>query len=192
MRGRGTWAFGIAGLLLGVLSRVEEIVPGFTAGISSDGAWMLAAFVAGACSPVAGGVRPAAAGALVLTAANGGYYLWIVVLQPRLDPAAVAGPPGRWLLLGLVGGALFGLAGGVWHRQPRWRAAAALLPTGVLIADGAEAVRGGPPWPLIGLAAGVALALASAPSGPRRWRQAAACGALVAVASTGVLEPLLP
>ncbi len=101
----------VAGAVLGVASRVEEVVDGFSVGISSDAAWVLVAFAAGALARSAR--AGAAAGVLVLTVANAAYYAWIVATEPGIDPAAVAGSPVRWLALGVGAGLVFGLAGRV-------------------------------------------------------------------------------
>ena len=97
-----------AGAALGIGSRVEEIVEGFSAGISSNSTWLLAAAVAGllAASPS----RAALLGAAVLTAANLGYYAWILLTEPATDPTSIAGPPARWFALGIAGGIVLGVA----------------------------------------------------------------------------------
>jgi hypothetical protein len=180
-----------AGLVLGVLSRIEETVDGLSAGVSSDGAWLGAAAVAGvlAASPR----RGALAGALALTAANLGYYAWIATAEPGTPLAAVAGPPARWFALGLAGGAVFGAAGGAWRTgPPPVRIAAALLLAGVLVADGITAVRGGSPAAGLGIAAGAAVALLSARGAGQRIVAAAGLLAITAVAATGELERFLP
>ncbi len=181
----------VAGLVLGVLSRIEETTGGFSAGISSDGAWLVAAALAGALA--ASLRRGAVAGALALTAANVGYYLWIAATDPGTPLAAVAGPPGRWFALGVAGGAVFGAAGGGWRTGPPVvRLGAALLLAAVLIADGITGVRGGAPAAAIGIALGAVLALLSARGATQRSITAAALLAITAVAATGELERFLP
>lgn len=106
------WAL-LGGWWFGVLTRVEEVGGVPTVGLSSDAAWLGVALLAG--SP--------ARGALTLTAANAGWYAWILVLQPELDPAAVAGSPVRWFVLGLAGGAVMG-----WLGERGW-----WVPAGVLL-----------------------------------------------------------
>lgn len=165
-----------AGFVLGVLSRVEERT-GFSAGVSSDSAWCAAAFLA--ASPLRG--------ITALTAANAGYYAWIALTQPDLPFAAAAGPVETWLVLGVVTGAVFGTAGGLWRGE--WRFAAALPLALVLVIEGGDALRGGAPTDGIGLVAGVALAALSASS---RRGAALAAAALVAVAATGAGAAFLP
>lgn len=98
------------GVLLGVLSRVEETVDGFFLAISTDTTWCAAAFLAG---------RPLRA-VLTLTAANAGYYACVALTQPELPLSAVAGSPWRWVALGVAAGVFFG-------RRRHWTALAALL-----------------------------------------------------------------
>lgn len=180
-----------AGLVLGVLSRVEEITTGVSVGISSNAAWLAVAFACGL--PHGRALTAAGAGALALTAANGGYYAWIVVLEPGVDPAAVAGPPARWFVLGATGGALLGACGRGWRTGgPRLRFAAAFALSGVLVADGATALTEGQATDAPGLIAGIALALHASPDGAARTPALLALTTLVAVAATGCLEPLLP
>jgi hypothetical protein len=165
------------GLLLGVLSRVEEVTDGLSLGISSDSAWCAAAFAAGS----------ARRGALLLTAANAGYYAWIAVLQPELPLAAAAGPVEAWLGLGLAAGVVFGVTGGAWRRGAGLPVAVPLAL--VLVLEGGDALRGGPLTHAPGLLAGVALAVASAGSA----RVAVGTAALlIAVAVTGVGAAWLP
>ena len=97
------------GLLLGVLSRVEETVDGFFLAISTNPTWCAVAFLAG---------RPLRA-VLTMTAANAGYYAYVAITQPELPLAAVAGSPLRWLALGVATGLFFG-------RHHHWTALAAL------------------------------------------------------------------
>jgi len=178
----------LAGTLLGVASRVEETTTGLSLGLSSDSAWLAAAYLAGATGVASNG---ALRGAAALTAANGGYYAWIALTEPA-TPIAVAGPPLIWLLFGLTGGALLGVTGALWRGagpgavRALW---AAPLAT-VLIVDGASALAGGARSDAPGLLAGVALVLWSA----RRPAPSVlvALAAFVAVAATGCLEGLLP
>jgi hypothetical protein len=123
-----------AGVALGVASRIEETAEGFSAGISSNRLWILAAFAVGAAArSVAGG---AALGVLALTAANAGYYAWVAVTEPGRPLSSVAGPVIDWILVGLAAGVVFGAAGHLWRRGARkWRWMAALALGGVLIAD---------------------------------------------------------
>jgi Family of unknown function (DUF6518) len=178
------------GALLGILSRVEERTPGLSAGVSSDAMWIAAAFAVGATTQDArgGGAR----GAVTLTAANLGYYGWILATEAT-DPARVVGGSSLWLILGLTGGALFGAAGTIWRTgPPPARTAAALLCSAVLIADGGPGLRGAPATDAVSVVAGTMLAFASASTPRLRFVASAACVLLVTVAATGSLEPLLP
>lgn len=99
-----------AGLVLGVVSRVEEAVDGFDAGISSNTTWLLTAFAVGALAGTAyewSGL----AGALALTAANTSYYAWVAATEQATELHAVAGPVESWFALGVTGGFVFGVAG---------------------------------------------------------------------------------
>ena len=98
-----------AGLALGAVSRVEEVTGGFDLGISTNFTWLALAFGAGA---LAGELAwSGLAGAVALTAANGGYYAWIVLTEQGTPLDAVAGPVERWFALGVTGGFVFGVAG---------------------------------------------------------------------------------
>lgn len=167
----------VAGLLLGVLSRFEETTEGLSLGISSDSAWCGLAFVCG------GPVR----GALALSAANGSYYAYIALLQPDLSLDAVAGPPERWLGLGIVAGAVFGALGGAWRGGRRL---VAVLPLAlVLVIEGGDALRGGAATDGIGLLAGIALAVVAAPS---RGAALVLAAVLVMLGATGAGAAYLP
>ena len=178
------------GALLGILSRVEERTSGVSAGISSSAMWIAAAFAAGATAPNARG--GAARGALTLSVANLGYY-GLILATESTDPAAVAGAPSLWLILGLTGGAIFGAAGTIWRTGlPAARTAAALLCSAVLIADGGSGLRGAPFTDAISVIAGVTLAFASASTPRLRLVASVGCALLVIVAATGSFEPVLP
>ena len=99
-----------SGLVLGVVSRIEEVVDGFDVGISSNETWLLTAFVVGALAGTAyewSGL----VGAVALTAANTGYYAWIAATEQATELDAVAGPVEAWYALGATGGFVFGVAG---------------------------------------------------------------------------------
>ncbi|WP_205698577.1 DUF6518 family protein [Conexibacter sp. SYSU D00693] len=175
-----------AALALGVLSRVEERAAGVSLGLSSDAAWVTAAFAAGA---VAGRGGAALRGAVALTVANAAYYLTILLTE-SIPPHVAAGSPARWFVLGVAGGAVFGVAGAAWARgAPTVRAAGAVACGGVLIADGASAITRGVATHALSLVVGAVLVATSA---PRRVLGAATAAAMVLLASTGVFEPLLP
>lgn len=169
----------VVGCGLGVASRVEEMLAGFSAGISSDSAWVACAFAAGG----------AARGALLLTAANAGYYAWIALTQPALPLAAAAGPVHEWLLLGVAGGAVFGLCGRAWRTGGRARTLAAAPLAAVLAAEGADALHGGAPTDAIGLLIGLAFFALSAHD---RRVACAGCAALLALAWSDAVTPHLP
>ena len=97
------------GVLLGVLSRVEETVDGLFLAISTNTTWCAVAFLAG---------RPLRAVA-TMTAANAGYYAYVAIDRPGLELSAVAGSPLRWLALGVAAGLFFG-------RRRHWTALSAL------------------------------------------------------------------
>lgn len=182
----------IAGVLLGVCSRIEETTGGLSLGVSANSTWLVLAFAAGMLH-ASGPARAGATGALALTAANLAYYAWIALFQPQLELAAVAGSPGRWLVLGASGGAVFALSGWLWARSRGWVRVLASVPVaGVCIADGIQALLGGPVTDGAGLVLGAALPVLSAASAWQRLAAAALAGAVVAVALTGRLEVLLP
>ena len=99
-----------AGLVLGVVSRVEEVTDGFDVGISSNVTWLMTAFFVGALAGTAyewSGLT----GAVALTAANTSYYVWIAITEQATELDAVAGPVESWYALGVTGGCVFGVAG---------------------------------------------------------------------------------
>lgn len=206
----------LAGVLLGVLSRIEE-TSSVSLGISSDATWVAVAFLAGvwvtagagegAGGDEGGGAarsagargrggavrRAAACGALALTAANVSYYAWIASTQPSLELADVAGSPLRWIVLGVVGGALFAATGRLWiAARGTTRVLASAPLAGVCIADAIPAVLGGPLSAGFGLAVGAALPVASGDSIRTRALGAALAAVIIALALTGSLEALLP
>lgn len=96
--------------MLGVISRVEEVVDGFDVGISSNVTWLMTAFLVGALAGTAiewSGL----AGAVALTAANTGYYAWVAATEQATELHLVAGPVEAWYALGVTGGFVFGVAG---------------------------------------------------------------------------------
>ena len=115
----------VAGVVLGVLSRIEETEP-FFLGISTHATWVLAPFAAGALS------RRVASGAALLTIANAAYFAWIAATE---DGPLVAVT--HWFAAGLAAGLVFGAAG-VWARGGG-RIAAPALVAAVLLADAAGA-----------------------------------------------------
>lgn len=124
-----------SGLVLGVVSRIEEVAGGFDAGISSNLTWLMTAFAAGALAGSAvdwSGL----AGAAALTAANTSYYVWIAATEQATELHAVAGPVAPWFALGVTGGFVFGAAGSLLRARDRrvrllaWAPLAALLIAG--------------------------------------------------------------
>lgn len=91
----------LAGLALGVLSRVDETTDGLTLLASENATWLGLAFLAGTPRR----------GAAALTAANASYYAWIAATEPGQDLDAVAGPVWWWVVLGLAAGAVLGALG---------------------------------------------------------------------------------
>ena len=162
-----------AGVVLGVLSRIEEVTPGLSAGVSSHSAWVAVAFLTGAS--VRGALRRAAlAATAAMSGGNAGYYAWIAVTEPGMPLAAAAGSPLRWVAAGILTGVVFGPAGRLWAGAgPAGRALAALPLAAVLVHEGADALLGGPPTDAIGLVAGLALPAASALSPWAGWRSPA-------------------
>lgn len=180
----------VLGVLLGVLSRVEERAPGVSFGLSSDSAWIACAFVAGAGARTTS--RAAVLGATALTLANGAYYAVVAWTEERaLD---FAGRPAAWLFAGAVGGLLFGAAGGTWSGgRPLPRAAAALALAAVLIADGAPGLTGDAPLAHgISVVLGVAFAWSSAATTRLRAAGGVVVAGLVAAGACGGLERFLP
>jgi uncharacterized protein DUF6518 len=127
-----------AGLVLGVLSRVEETVEGLDAGISTNLTWLAVAFASGAAARR----RSAVAGAFALTAANAGYYAYVAITEPGRPLAGVAGPVERWFALGIAGGIVFGAAGAlIRDERARVRAAGALPIAALLLAEQIPALQ---------------------------------------------------
>ena len=126
-----------AGLVLGVLSRVEEVAAGLDLGISSNVTWLAVAFGCGAAASSVEWAAPA--GALALSAANTGYYAWVAATEPGRALASVAGPVERWYALGVGGGIVLGVAGALlMSRDVRLRAAAAAPLVLVAVAERVE------------------------------------------------------
>jgi hypothetical protein len=128
----------IAGLVLGVLSRIEELHGTFSATISTHATWALAPFVAGALSASArsGAIR----GASLLTAANAGYYAWSEIAHPGVSLESVAGSVPHWVAAGIGAGAVFGALGALARRgSALTRTAAASCALAVVVGDAAGA-----------------------------------------------------
>lgn len=123
------------GVLLGVFSArgdgVGIMVVNGLANAASP--WVLAAFTAGA---IGGAPRwGAAVGALALLVGVWAYYVGFL-----LDGHAFLLPfMGVWSVAAVASGGLVGAAGGAWStRRVRWRAAAAALVIGALVAEAAH------------------------------------------------------
>ena len=120
-----------AGVVLGAVSRVEEVAGGFDLGISTNFTWLAVAFLVGA---KAGEIAwSGVAGAAALTVANGGYYAWILLTEPGRPLEEVAGPVERWFALGVTGGLVLGAAGALLSSRSRALRAAACLPLAALL-----------------------------------------------------------
>lgn len=110
-----------------------------------------------------------------------------------IELASVAGSPVAWLVLGVAGGVVLASAGRVWSAtQGVVRVLASVPLAGVCIADGITAVLGGPVTDGVAMVLGVALPVLSATSPGARVLGAVLSAAVVGVALTGRLEPLLP
>jgi Family of unknown function (DUF6518) len=127
----------VAGLALGLLTNLAQgWLPGSWNQLANSGtAWSAAAFAGGALL-ASRGVRAAAAGGLAAEVGLVAGYYWYAASGRgglgSLTPALV------WLVMAVVAGPLFGIAGAWWRRGDRRRriAGAALLPG----AAGAEAL----------------------------------------------------
>jgi hypothetical protein len=128
-------AIGLAmGVVLGVAGRATDHVTGVLHWAGAlGGPWLLGAFIAGA---LANGRREGAlAGATAIVFGTAVYYAifhW-VEHTAGLFYAAAAGF--GWSLAGVVIGAAFGAAGGLWREGGRERATAAGVMAGGLIAE---------------------------------------------------------
>ncbi len=120
-----------AGIVLGVLSRVEEVAAGLDLGISTNFTWLAVAFLVGGRLGVP--EWSALAGAVALTAANAGYYAWILATEPGTPLDAVAGPVERWFALGATAGLVLGGAGALLASRSRALRATACLPLAALL-----------------------------------------------------------
>ena len=177
------------GALLGILSRAEEVTPGLSLGLSSDSAWVAAAFAVGARAHGWRGAALLSTG--TMCAANGGYYAWIVLTEPGTPLVAAAGDPWAWVVAGVLTGVVFGVAGRLWGVSPPLGRLAAVTPLAMVLAiEGGDALRGGAPTEAIGLAVALALPVVSAPS--RRWPALATSAALAVLAACGAGAALLP
>jgi len=132
----------VGGFLLGFLDFVWiKFVPfPFAALGNSSAVWAVAAFVFGYL--VRSGLFRAALGAAVLlVVAVPSYYLAAVWIQHD-DRASIWAPSSwLWMCLGVLAGALFGVAG-VWARDTDWRQAIGVaLPGAVLFAEAITLVR---------------------------------------------------
>ena len=177
------------GAALGVLCRIEEVTPGLSLGLSSDSAWVAAAFAAGTRATSAG--RAALLAATAMCCANGGYYAWILLTERGTSLAAAAGDPWRWVAAGVLTGLVFGAAGRLWRNAAPLGRLLTVVPLAmVLVVEGGDALRGGPATEGIGFVVGLALPVASAPS--PRWAACVSAAALAALAYSGFGSGLLP
>jgi hypothetical protein len=130
-----------AGAALGVLSRLgDHLLPEpYTWFVDLGGPWLAVAFAVGAA------VRSvrwgALAGVLALLAAVASYYgATYLVDEPLTGGRTIPNPNlvAPWVVLALIGGPLFGLAGAAWREgRGRWRVLAVALLSGALAGEGA-------------------------------------------------------
>jgi hypothetical protein len=108
----------VAGLLLGPLDLLAQTtLPYPWANLANSGAvWALAAFVLGATLRPA--AASAAAGIVLLPIAVESYYLAGVIFRHDSTTTLWSSTTGLWLVLAVIVGPLFGLAGGA-VRSPR-------------------------------------------------------------------------
>jgi hypothetical protein len=129
----------VVGLAVGVLTLVA---PGALAGhwrtwANSGAVWLVPAFFVGSFMP--SDRVAAAAGAMTLVAAIVGYYASAPVVVDRA--AADAGSVTVWVVIALVGGPVYGMAGWWWRGDRPWRRIAAIaLLGGVFTAEGLDRV----------------------------------------------------
>lgn len=131
--GRTLLAALAVGLAVGALTSPGQTLLGggpLAGLVNAVGPWLLAPFLLGAAarSPrVAVG-----AGVLACTVQVPGYYLVSVARGFAAHPPTVAG----WVVAGVVGGAVLGLAGWSWrHGSGRWRGAGAALLVAVWLTE---------------------------------------------------------
>ena len=127
---------GVVGLAVGVLTLVGQgVVPGDWNHLVNSGAvWLLFAFFAGSLVRSPGWA--ACAGLETLAGTLVGYYLARFVAY---DMSPARGTLLFWVVLALVGGPIFGLAGSWWCDRHRLKqAAGAALLGGVFLAEGAD------------------------------------------------------
>jgi Family of unknown function (DUF6518) len=149
------------GFAIGVLTVVGQGgLPGNWTTLANSGAvWLAAAFLVGSFMPT--DRRAAAAGVVALIGAVVGYYASVpfIVEGAAADARSVA----IWVVVALVGGPVFGIAGRWWHsdRSTRRIAASALLGV-IFFAEGLDRILRNPHLGAVGwtmMAVGVAVPL---------------------------------
>ena len=126
---------------------------------NSGAVWLAAAFLVGSFMPT--DRRAAAAGVVTLVAAVIGYYASV----PLIVEGAAAGTRSVtiWVVVAVVGGPVFGIAGRWWHSdRPDRRIAASALLGGVFFGEGLDRVLRNPHLAAVGwtmVAVGVAVPL---------------------------------
>lgn len=126
-----------AGLLLGPLDLIaQKALPYPWANLANSGAvWAFGAFALGRWVG-RGPARAAVAGIVLLVVAVESYYLSAVYIQDDSTGNLWSAATMRWLVLGVVVGALFGAAGAATHSRRRWtRVGAAALAGLVFLAE---------------------------------------------------------
>lgn len=109
----------LGGLALGCVTNVlQGLLPDVLQAFSNSGSvWVVAAFVLGAVVRVPGW-RACAAGAVTQVGAVVGYYAYAEFFRDGMGSLTW---PVFWLLLALVAGPIFGMAGAWWRTGEGWR-----------------------------------------------------------------------
>lgn len=185
----------LLGLALGMFSAtgdgVQVMVINGLANAASP--WILVAFAAGAIqlAPRLGTI----AGAVALIVAVATYYVGFLAGGASFVVPFVL----VWAVAAMVGGALFGLAGGAWRAdRARWGAAAIALVSGLLLAEAAHRlillqVWTGIEWDRTYMQVAVADVIGAAALlllmvDRERWKVAAGIAPLVAMLGVGLLS----
>ncbi len=127
----------VLGLVVGV---VTQILQGYHLGswawiANSGGPWLLAAFAAGAV--MRGMALGAVIGVTTLTGANLGYAAAVTWIEHGTSSTSTTV---FWIIIGVLGGPVFGAAGTWWRIAPGWRRAVAAGTIGAVFVG--EGIRG--------------------------------------------------
>ncbi|MDQ2830893.1 MAG: DUF6518 family protein [Chloroflexota bacterium] len=183
------------GLALGALTRWIDTLPEGWRSLALIGApWLGLAFALGALTVLWGGRGRSATlvGASATICTVLGYYGYMIVVEHQANGAYLAHYLTFWLVLALLGGALFGLAGAVWcGGQGRMKALAVGLLSAVCVGEGGwttlrflSAYHAVDVVPVLELALGVVLPLVLA----RAWRdRLAAYGTTIGLGLVGAI-----